>query len=260
MDAGSIQKITFKGADGTTVPALLALPSKPKGKIACILSGHPLTGSKDEVFGEFAGAYAARGAALMAIDARYHGERKGIGPIKAAAKLDTMYDMIQGTVVDMRRALDYLESRGICDPDRVGYEGRSLGGLMGSLLIGADPRVKAAVLYVSGADWRLALANSWVWLGGNLTGAKLDGAIKKLGPIDPKIWIGKAAGRPVFIANGKKDEATPFASAKALQKAAGKPKEILNYDGGHDTEEPHHARVYKASAAFFKKYLGIPTG
>ena len=259
-DAAKIQKITFKAADGTTVPALLSVPKNARGRVACILSGHPLTGSKDEVVSEFADAYAARGVALMAIDARYHGERKGIGPLKAAVKLDTMYKMLQGTVVDMRRALDYLDSRGICDPDRVGYEGRSLGGLMGSLLIGADPRVKAAVIYVSAADWRVYLANTWVWLGGNLSGARLDAAVRKLGPIDPKIWIARAAGRPVFMANGKRDDATPLVAAKALHAAAGKPKEILLYDGGHDTEEPHRTRVSKASAAFFKKYLGIPTG
>ena len=138
------------------------------------------------MFGEFGDAYAARGVALMAIDARYHGERKGIGPIKAAAKLDTMYKMFQLTVIDMRRALDYLDSRGICDPARVGYEGRSLGGFMGSMLIGADPRIKAAVLYVSAADWRVYLAHSYVWLGGNLSGAKLDAAVKKLGTHRPE--------------------------------------------------------------------------
>lgn len=257
-DAARVQRITFKAADGTTVPALLSVPKSAHGRVACILSGHPLTGSKEEVFGEFADAYAARGVALMAIDARYHGERKGIGPLKAAAKLDTMYKLFQLTVIDMRRALDYLGSRGICDPARMGYEGRSLGGLMGSMLIGADPRIKAAVLYVSGADWRIYLSRTYVWLGGNLSGARLDAAVRKLAPLDPKIWIARAAGRPVFMANGRLDDATPLAAAKALHAAAGKPKEILIYNGGHDTEEPFHTQVYKASAAFFKSYLGIP--
>jgi uncharacterized protein len=259
-DVARVQKITFKAADGTTVPALLSVPKNAKGRVACILSGHPLTGTKEEVFGEFGDAYAARGVALMAIDARYHGERKGIGPIKATAKLDTMYKMFQLTVLDMRRALDYLDSRGICDPARVGYEGRSLGGFMGAMLIGADTRIKAAVLYVAAADWRVYLAGTYVWLGGNLSGAKLDAAVRKLGPIDPKIWIARATGRAVFMANGRKDDATPIAAAKLLHAAAGKPKEIVIYNGGHDTEEPFHTQVYKASAAFFKKYLGIPTG
>ena len=259
-DLARVQKITFKAADGTTVPALLSVPKNANGRVACILSGHPFTGSKEEVFGEFSDAYAARGVALMAIDARYHGERKGVGPLKAAAKLDTMYKLFQLTVIDMRRALDYLDSRGICDPARVGFEGRSLGGFMGAMLIGADPRIKAAVLYVGGADWRTFLPSQAVWLGGNLTGANLDAAVRKLGPIDPRIWIARAAGRPVFMANGRRDDAVPLAAAKALHAAAGEPKEIVIYDGGHDTEEPFHTPVYKASAAFFKKYLGIPTG
>ena len=258
-DFALVQKVTFKAADGTTVPALLSVPKTAKGRSACIISGHPFTGTKEEVFGEFSEAYAARGVVLMAIDARYHGERQVIGPLKAAAELDTMYKLFQLTVIDLRRALDYLDWRGICDPARVGFEGRSLGGFMGAMLIGADPRIKAAVLYVSGADWRTFLPIQPVWLGGYVTGTKLDAAVRKLGPIDPKMWIARAAGRPVFMANGRLDDAVPLAAAKALHAAAGKPKEIVIYDGGHDTEEPFHTRVYAASAAFFKKYLGIPT-
>lgn len=258
-DLARIEKITFKAADGTPVPALLSLPKNANGRVACILSGHPFSGTKEEVFAEFSDAYAARGVALMAIDARYHGERSGIGPMNAAADLDAMYKLFQLTVIDMRRALDYLESRGICDAAKVGYEGRSLGGFMGAMLMGADPRIKAAVLYVSGADWRTFLAGQGLWLGGYVTGSKLDAAVRKLAPIDPKIWIGRAAGRPVFMANGSRDDAIPLASAKALHAAAGQPKEIVIYDGGHDTEEPFRARVYTASAAFFKKHLRIPT-
>ena len=186
------------------MPALLSVPKNAHGRIPCILYGHQLTSNKEEVLAEFGDAYAARGVALMAIDARYHGERKGIGPIKAVSQLDTMYKMFQLTVIDMRRALDYLDSRGICDPARVAYEGRSVGGLMGSMLIGSDPRIKAAVLYVSGADWRIYLTKSFVFLGGNLSGAKLETAVRKLAPLDPKIWIARAAGRPVFMANGRK--------------------------------------------------------
>ena len=75
---------------------------------------------------------------MFAIDARYHGERQGIGPLRAIARLDTLYKLFRLTVIDMRRALDYLDSRGFCDPARIGYEGRSMGGFMGSMLIGAD--------------------------------------------------------------------------------------------------------------------------
>ena len=61
------------------------------------------------------------------------------------------------------------------------------------------------------------------------------------------------------MAKGRRDDVVPLAAAKALHTAAGEPKEIVIYGPGHDTEEPFHANVYRASAAFLKKYLGIPT-
>jgi len=254
-DLTRIFKVTFRGAEGQRVPALLGRPTGGSRRGPCVLVGHPLTGSKEEEFGEKADAYAARGVTMLAIDARYHGERQGIGPIRAVARLNTLYNLFRLTVIDMRRALDYLDSRGICD--RIGYEGRSMGGFMGSMLIGADPRIKAGAFLVSGADWRVYLTRSWVMLGGNLSGARLKAAVRKLDPIDPRHWIGRAGGRAVFMAAGRIDDATPFASARALHRAARQPKQVLVYDGGHDIEEPHGARVRRAVAAFLKRHLNL---
>jgi dipeptidyl aminopeptidase/acylaminoacyl peptidase len=251
-----IQKVTYLGSGGQVVPALLSLPKKKKGRIPCLLEGHGLTLNKEEGFGDNAERYGARGVAVFAIDARYHGERQGaIGGEAAAAKLETTYQLYRLTVIDMRRGLDYLAQRGICDPKRTGYEGYSMGGFMGSMLIGADPRIKAGVFYVSGADWRKIFANSDVYFGGRLSGKRLDQAVKRMAPLDPQYWVPRASGRAVFMANGRRDERTPFVSAQALHSAAKQPKQVLIYDGGHDIEEPFRTRVFDASLAFLAKYL-----
>jgi dipeptidyl aminopeptidase/acylaminoacyl peptidase len=250
--------VTYLGTDGERVPALLMRPNGARGRTPCVIGGHWLTGSKDEVFAEKADEYASRGVTLFAIDARYHGERQGnVGPLDSVARLDTLYNLFRMTVLDMRRGLDYLDSQKLCDPARTGYEGRSMGGFTGSMLIGADRRIKAAVLLVSGANWRTYLSKSWVMLGGNLRGKRLNTAVKKLAPIDPKRWIPRARGRAVFMAAGRKDDATPIASARALHRAARKPKKVIVYNGGHDIEEPHGTRVYKAATAFLKKHLRL---
>jgi len=172
FDGGRVYKVTYRGAEGQRVPALLMRPTGARGRTPCVLAGHPLTGSKEEIIGEKAGDYAARGVTLFTIDARYHGERQaGVGPEGSVARLDTLYKLFRLTVIDMRRGLDYLASQRLCDPKRIGYEGRSMGGFNGSMLIGADRRIKAAVLLVSGANWRTYLTRSWVLLGGNLSGA-----------------------------------------------------------------------------------------
>jgi len=256
-----IQKVTYAGAGGQRVPALLSLPKKRKGRIPCLLEGHGLTLTKEEGFGDNAERYGARGVAVFAIDARYHGERDaGVGGEAAAAKLDTTYQLYRMTVIDMRRGLDYLAQRGVCDPKRIGYEGYSMGGFMGSMLIGADSRVKAGVFYVSGADWRTLFSSSDVYFGGRLSGKPLARAVKRMAPLDPQYWIPRAKGRAVFMANGRRDERTPFASAQALHSAAKQPRQVLVYDGGHDIEEPFRTRVFDASFAFLARYLRFGTG
>ena len=49
-------------------------------------------------------------------------------------------------VWDDRRTIDYLLSRPDVDPNRIGAAGLSIGGLRTAHLIGADPRIKAAVV------------------------------------------------------------------------------------------------------------------
>ncbi len=255
-DLVRIQKVTYRGAGGQRVPALLSTPKRKRGRVPCLIEGHGLTLTKEEGFGDNAERYGARGVAVFAIDARFHGERQaGVGPERAAARLDTVYDLYRLTVIDLRRGLDYLAQRGICDPARIGFEGYSMGGFMGSMLIGADPRVRAGVFYVSGADWRTLFANTDVYFGGRLTGARLGRAARKMNPLDPRWWISRANGRAVFMAAGRRDERTPFASAQALHRAARQPKQVIVYDGGHDIEEPYRTRVFRASFAFLGKYL-----
>jgi uncharacterized protein len=249
-----VQKVSYLGAGGERVPALLSIPKKGKGRRPCVFEGHGLTLTKEEGFGDNAERYGARGAAVFAIDARFHGERpNAIGGEAAAAKLQTTYDLYRLTVIDMRRGLDYLGQRGLCS--RIGFEGYSMGGFMGSMLIGADTRVKAGAFYVSGADWRKLFSTSDVYFGGRITGKRLDAAVKKMAPIDPLYWIPRAKGRAVFMAAGKLDERTPLASAQALHRAAKQPKQVIVYNGGHDIEEPFRTRVFGASFKFLAKYL-----
>jgi cephalosporin-C deacetylase-like acetyl esterase len=251
-----IQKVSYLGEGGERVPALLSLPKKGKGRVPCVLEGHGLTLNKEEGFADNAEKYGARGVAVFAIDARFHGERAGaIGGEAAAAKLETTYQLYRLTVIDMRRGLDYLASRKICDPKRTGYEGYSMGGFMGSMLIGADTRIKAGVFYVSGADWRKIFSASDVYFGGRITGKRLAQAVKKMAPLDPLYWIPRAKGRAVFMANGRLDERTPFASALALHNAAKQPKQVVIYNGGHDIEEEFRPRVFGGSFTFLAKYL-----
>ena len=51
---------------------------------------------------------------------------------------------------DLRRSVDYLETRPDIDAEKVAYYGLSWGGRMGSIMAAVEPRFKAVVLYVAG--------------------------------------------------------------------------------------------------------------
>ena len=51
--------------------------------------------------------------------------------------------------------------------------------------------------------------------------------------IDPVNFAGHISPRPVLMVNGTEDMIIPKACAEALHQAAGEPKKIIWYDGGH---------------------------
>lgn len=53
-------------------------------------------------------------------------------------------------VKDVRRSVDFLESRNDLDPDRIAYFGTSWGGRVGAIVLAMEPRFKVAVLYLGG--------------------------------------------------------------------------------------------------------------
>jgi dienelactone hydrolase len=57
-------------------------------------------------------------------------------------------------IVDVRRALDLVETQPKLDAKRIGYVGWSWTGMLGALLAGLDPRVKAYVLDYAGGTNR----------------------------------------------------------------------------------------------------------
>ncbi|MEH6629163.1 MAG: dienelactone hydrolase family protein [Motiliproteus sp.] len=54
-------------------------------------------------------------------------------------------NMVTQTIVDYRRAIDYLATRGDIDTDRVGLIGYSMGGHMTFILGASEPRIKTIV-------------------------------------------------------------------------------------------------------------------
>ncbi len=230
-DAGAFtaEQFSFLGADGERVPALLLRPKNvPRPPVVLFL--HGLGGDKDQAR-LAAMLLAPRGIAVMAIDARLHGDRAVEGP-GIGAQLAAEPTALQRTVVDNRRAIDYIHTRDDLDAERVALVGASMGAILGSITAAVDRRIDAAALLVGGAGWAQILATSEHPAAEALREAGFADP-GRLAAIEPANFVGHISPRPVLMVNGEQDRIIPPSAARALHAAANEPKTIIWYEGGH---------------------------
>lgn len=188
------------------------------------------------------------GYATLSLDAQYHGDRSRpnrSGDIHLINS-DTARDAWIQTVIDLRRGVDYVQSRPDIDGKKIGYLGFSQGGMIGGTFVGVEPRIKAACLAIPG--------------GGFLEWGPKRGLWKETTPAiaanaaltDPIYYIGRFAG-PLLMLSAKRDELIPKFATDALFQAAREPKELVWFDSGHVL--PPTALVVNVRG-FFSKHLG----
>ncbi|GAB5537338.1 MAG: hypothetical protein Rubg2KO_35870 [Rubricoccaceae bacterium] len=150
------EKVVFTTQNGDRVPGALALPLDQTGAVPVVLLLHGLGNSKerwtrpDRV--PLRDSLLASGIGVFAFDLRLHGERSFENDYQNPVYLtfgDSLYirnrDMIIGSTIDARRALDYLSTRPEIDPDRMAVAGYSLGGLIALYLSALEPRLVTIV-------------------------------------------------------------------------------------------------------------------
>ena len=148
-DAGWYQHIEYASA-GCTVTGILAMP-KGKGPFPVVLMAAP--GIEAISYAPQASALNRRGVAVLAIDApNVRDPNLDMDGIEEDA--ERYIEANARYVVDVRRALDLIETQPKLDGKRIGYVGWSWTGMLGALLAGVDPRVKAYVLDYAGGSNR----------------------------------------------------------------------------------------------------------
>jgi dienelactone hydrolase len=225
---------------GDRVPGRVLLPPTGAGPFPVVLLQHGASGAKDAPYMDAVAAPWARGgAAVASIDLPLHGERASSklgGLLRAGLGLDPgggplaagiAREFLRQAVLDLRRCVDALGALDAIDTSRLAYAGLSLGAIVGAIFCGLDPRPRAAVLALGGAD------------GG---GSELD----------PVSHVGRFAPRPLLFVNATRDAVVSRERAERLHAAAGEPHEVLWFDAGH-TDLPGVA--LKAMWTFLRRSL-----
>lgn len=156
------EKIVFDSFHDGKVPGLLALPTTGEAPFPVVLLLHGVTGSKEQWLadsfthgGEVSARLLGEGFAVLALDAQYHGDRAvyndylDVGEMVFKKGWGIRYaNMLTQSVVDYRRAIDYLATRDDIDSSRVGLLGYSMGGHMAFILGAVEKRIRATVACV----------------------------------------------------------------------------------------------------------------
>jgi dienelactone hydrolase len=231
-----VERVTYAAAYGERIPAYLYLPKNAKPPYQTVVyfphSGGTLVSSFQQ--GEMAYLAFLIKAGRALLFPMYQGmyERR---PPQPPSGPNALRDLVIQQVKDLRRSLDYLETRPDIAADKLAFFGVSLGGNRASIILAVEPRFKTAVLWSGGLP-----LNSYV------------------PEVDPINYVTRVK-TPIILLNGRDDFTFPIETSQdPLYRLLGTPaadKAHKLYDGGHVFP---FSRMIKDSLDWLDKYLGAP--
>lgn len=210
-------------ADRARVPAILVVPDRPsvrENQCAAALLLHGLTSRKERMAEGIGRALLAWGVATLSIDLPMHGSR-GTGMDEVTRNPIQLVATWRRALSEVRCSLDYLETLTAVDSQRLAIVGYSLGAYLAVAAASEESR------------WRAVLLAS----GGDLPDQTPFVSIVRAAA-DPLRAVRKLGGRPLLMVNGRFDRTIKADQAERLYDAAGDPKEIHWYHGGHWPPQP----------------------
>ncbi|XOV94084.1 MAG: alpha/beta hydrolase [Bacteroidota bacterium] len=242
----SLFKVEFTSVHNKRVTGLLTIPESIEQPVPVVILLHGVGDRKTVDYIEAGHQYFVEaGYAVLRIDVHNHGDRT---EHKYDFELIDGYrywtrDIIIQTVFDLRRSIDFLETRPEIDSERVGLFGISLGGIIGTIFSGVDERVKAPVIALAGGNLTLMFGMD----------ALKDDTKDFFSMIDPINFVEFISPRPLLMINAENDEVIAPITSKMLYQAAGEPKEIIWYPSRHRNLPIEKA--YPNGIDFYNKYL-----
>jgi len=240
-----LSSVVFTSVHNKRVTGLLSVPVDPNPLPVVILL-HGVGDRKTVDYIEAGHDYFVNsGFAVLRIDILNHGDRK---EHDYDFNLTDGYrywtrDIISQTVFDLRRSIDFLQTRKEIDFERIGYYGISLGGIIGTIFSGVDARVKAPVIALAGGNLSLMFGLD----------AFTEDTKDFFSIIDPINFVGQISPRPLLMINAENDEVIVPLTSKLLFKKANEPKEIIWYPSRH--RDLPIDKAYPDGIEWFQKHL-----
>jgi dienelactone hydrolase len=222
-----VRDVSFHGGK-ERVPAFLLTPPG-KGPYPAVIYLHGAGGDRFELL-ESAGWLAARRAVALTVESAYSPNRAiELGP--GVEGLRKERDRTVQGIVELRRAVDLLQSLPQVDDDRIGFVGYSAGARSGAILAGVEPRIRAFVFMSGGED----SVEEFMTL---VSEEQRDAVRPLLEDTDGLRFIAQASPAKLFFQAGRRDTVVPRDALETLIRAGSRPKKVSWYDAGHDLAVP----------------------
>ena len=211
-------RITFNGANGARAIAYLYLPHhapRPLQVIHYLPAGDVASGfrSLSESMDDRMAPYVRAGRATFGVVLEGYIERlRPEGFVAPAVTTVEFTELIVSRVTDLRRGLDYLETRTDIDMTRVAAYAPSAGSLLGMVLGALETRYRAFVF----------------------VGAGIPASYRQITAAANPITFTPHIRAPKLVVQGRYDEDTPVRTAnEPFFRLLSEPKQMIFYDGGH---------------------------
>lgn len=217
----TLWKVSYRSTRELRVTAYIAVPKtyKEGDKLPAVLLMHGwnLFWGKNEDWAQaWLPVLTEAGYVVLAPDHFLFGERKPAHHgLDRMVELGPYYmrDWMTQTVVDLRRGIDYLQSRPEVDPARIAVLGGSLGGWIGSILSAVEPRIKTSVLTVPASEFVHSQEPAWNVINSSNFYSRIEA--------------------PLLVVNALRDSKDRIARSRELFKRVPGKKKMIEYDEEH---------------------------
>jgi dienelactone hydrolase len=217
-----VRDVSFAGPS-ERVPAYLITPPG-KGPYPAVIYLHGAGGDRLEMVYR-ASWLAGRGAVGLTVESPYSPNREiQLGPGVAGLRKERNRTVMG--IVELRRAVDLLQSLPQVDDDRIGFVGYSAGARSGAILAGVEPRIRAFVLMSGGED----TVDEFLAL---ISPEQQDEVRPLLEDTDGLKYVAQASPSKLLFQAGQQDEIVPRDALETLIRAGSEPKVVKWYDAGH---------------------------
>ncbi|MBZ0304330.1 MAG: alpha/beta hydrolase [Anaerolineae bacterium] len=242
------ESVEWESADGLRLAGWFIPAADGQG--ATVIALHGLSANRADMLAR-AAILNRHGYHTLLVDLRNHGESGG-----------TVTTLGYLEAEDVRRAVEYLNTRRDVDPDRIAVLGHSLGAVTALRAAANLPQIRAVV-----AESAFNFQTSWQGIVGLISAAAPSPLVPwfvdreagvPVSAVDALADVRQIAPRPLLLVHGALDPVIDMGESQRLFEAASEPKELwIIEQGGHsDLVETDPAGYEAHLSTFLNRYLG----